>query len=90
MKLLTEIILFCTILLLCIILFRNNTFQISEPLESMETHYKLKEEIKKLEESNKILTQLKDELEQKLEEKALKGDFLTPNTKVLHFRYLYI
>ncbi|EEB15829.1 mitotic spindle assembly checkpoint protein MAD1, putative [Pediculus humanus corporis] len=62
-------------------------YQTEGPSESIDTIFKLKEEIKKLEDSNKSLRKIKDELERKIESKALIEKTTTDsNTKILHFK----
>ncbi|KAK6632605.1 hypothetical protein RUM43_013373 [Polyplax serrata] len=61
-------------------------YQEEEPCENIEKICKLKEEVKNLVDANRILRQQKDELEQKLETRAARGEFLMPDTKILHFR----
>ena len=70
----------------CLYFFFNNYFLLG-PSESIDTIFKLKEEIKKLEDSNKSLRKIKDELERKIESKALIEKTTTDsNAKILHFK----
>ncbi|KAL0271209.1 UNVERIFIED_CONTAM: hypothetical protein PYX00_008378 [Menopon gallinae] len=57
-----------------------------DPVDNLAEIRKLKEEVQNLEETNKFLSKIRDELERKLEIRALKGEYLSPDTKILHFR----
>lgn len=61
-------------------------YQSGDPPENSELIQKLKDEIRSLEETNRTLSKIRDELENKLEMKVKRGEYLSPNTKVLHFK----